>query len=220
MSATVEQSHHFEIPKLRVLARHAMPHILEATLIPLGLFYLSMWQLGTNGAIYTALGWAYLAVLRRLMLRQRIPGLLLLSTLGLTARSVLALAAHSTFVYFLQPSLATAALGGLFLFSIPAGRPLCEKLAHDFVPFPPGFFKRAAMRRLFVEITALWALVNLVNAAGAVILLVSQPLATYLAAKTGFTAAVTCTGIAVSAWWFKRTLRRHPQPAAEVAAGA
>lgn len=216
----MEHLPHFEIPRIRDLARHALPHIIEATLIPLALFYLSLWQLGTDGAIFTALGWAYLAVLRRLILRQQIPGLLLLSTLGLTARSVLALAAHSAFVYFLQPSLATAALGGLFLFSIPAGRPLCEKLAHDFVPFPPGFLKRPAMRRVFVQITAIWALVNLINAAGAVLLLVSQPIATYLAAKTGFTATVTGLGVLVSAWWFKRNLRRHSPPSAPAEAVA
>jgi hypothetical protein len=208
------ESHHFEIPKLRHLARHALPHIIEATLIPLGLFYLSLWQIGTNGAIYVALAWAYLAVVRRLAMRQRVPGLLLLSTLGLTARTALALAAHSAFIYFLQPSLATAALGGLFLFSIPAGRPLCEKLAHDFVPIPEGTFKRPAFRRVFVQITALWALVNLINAAGAVILLISQPLATYLAAKTGLTAGVTLMGVVVSTWWFKRTLRRNQTMAA------
>jgi hypothetical protein len=218
----VDHHQHFEIPRLRDLVRHAGPHIVEATLIPLALFYLSLWKLGTAGAIYTALAWAYLALLRRLVLHQRIPGLLLLSALGLTARTVLALAAHSTFVYFLQPSLATAAVGGLFLFSIPAGRPLAQKLAHDFVPFPPGFVKRPAIRRAFMQITAMWALVNLVNAAGAVLLLVSQPLATYLAAKTGLTAAVTGGGIVASVWWFKRTMRRHPVAAvsAEHPAGA
>ncbi len=203
----------FELPKLRHMARHALPHVVEAMVIPLGLFYLSLWQIGTDGAILTALAWAYLAVVRRLVMRQRLPGLLLLSTLGLTARSLLAIAAHSAFIYFLQPSLATAAVGGLFLFSIPAGKPLCEKLAHDFVPLPDGFFKRPAVRRAIVQITALWALVNLINAGGALVLLVSQPIATYLAAKTSLTACVTCTGIVVSMWWFKRKLRLQPVPA-------
>jgi hypothetical protein len=87
-------SHQFEIPRLGALARHAVPHVIEATLIPLGLFYLSLWRYGTEGAIFTAVAWGYLAVLRRLVLRQRVPGILLLSTLGLTARTVIALAAH------------------------------------------------------------------------------------------------------------------------------
>jgi hypothetical protein len=138
---------------------------------------------------------------------------LLLSSLGLTARTVLALLAHSTFVYFLQPCLATAAVGALFLFSIPAGRPLAERLAHDFVPFPAGFVSGPRIRRVFVQITVIWALVNLLNAGTAVLLLVSQPVATYLAAKTVTAAAITGSGVLVSAWWFKRCVRRQSQPA-------
>jgi hypothetical protein len=49
---------HFEIPRLRDLATHAVPHLLEATLIPLGIFYLSLWQWGTKVAILAALGWS------------------------------------------------------------------------------------------------------------------------------------------------------------------
>jgi hypothetical protein len=65
------------------------------------------------------------------------------------------------------------------------------------------------MRRVFVQITVIWALVNLLNAAMAILLLVSQPVATYLAAKTGVSAVVTGSGVLVSAWWFKRNLKRN-----------
>ena len=76
--------------------------------------------------------------------KERLPGVLVIAALGLTARSVVALASGSSglFVYFLQPSLATALVGGAFLFSVPLGRPLAEKLAHDFVPMPPVVFQR------------------------------------------------------------------------------
>jgi hypothetical protein len=195
------------LPRPRDLARHALPHLIEATLIPLAVFYLSLWQWGSHVAIWTALGWSYLALGRRLVQRRRIPGILLLGVAGLTARSLVAMASGSVFVYFLQPSLATAAVGAVFLFSIPAGRPLAQRLAHDFVPFPPGFVKHPAIRRVFVQITVIWALVNLINAAGTLVLLVSEPVATYLAAKTGLTAVVTGGGVLLSAWWFKRTVR-------------
>jgi hypothetical protein len=65
---------------------------------------------------------------------------------------------------------------------------------------------------VFVRITLLWALVNLVNAAGAIGLLVSQPVATYVAAKTAMSWVVTGAGVAISAWWFKRTVRLQPAP--------
>jgi hypothetical protein len=207
------QHQHFEIPRLAELARHAVPHIVEATLVPTALFYGFLWLVGVWGAILAALAWSYVAVFRRLLTGRRIPGLLLLGSVGITARTVLALASGSTFLYFLQPSLMTAIIGGMFLLSVPAGRPLAQRLAHDFVPLPAAFVRRPAIQRVFVRITLLWALINLVNAAGAVGLLVSQPVATYVAAKTAMSWIVTGVGVALSTWWFKRTMRLQPAPA-------
>jgi len=204
---------HFDIPRLRDLARHALPHLVEATLIPLGIFYLSMWEWGTMIAIGAALAWSWGALALRVARRRPVPGMLWIGIAGFTARSVIGLASGSVFVYFLQPSLATAAVGAAFLCSIPAGRPLAERLARDFVPFPPGYLKRPVIRRVFMQITAIWALVMLANAVGSVALLVSQPLATYLAAKTGTSVTATVLGVVLSAWLFKRTLRRHAAPA-------
>ncbi len=117
----------------------------------------------------------------------------------MTARSVVALVSSgSLFVYFLQPSLGTALLGAAFLLSVPLGCPLAEKLAYDFVPLPASFFGRPKVRQLFVRISLLWALVSLLNAAGSVALLVNVPIATFLAAKTGYSWALTLGG-----WCFR-----------------
>jgi hypothetical protein len=204
----------FEIPRLRDLARHALPHLIEATLIPLGIFYLSLWQFGAHVAIWAALAWSGSALLRRIILRKTVPGLLIIGFLGLAARTIIAAASGSIFLYFLQPSLATAVVGGAFLVSVPFGRPLAQRLARDFVPFPEGYIKRPAIRKVFVQITIIWALVNLLNAGGTLILLVSQPIATYVAAKTVTSAVITGAGILVSSWWFRRVVKRHPFVAA------
>jgi hypothetical protein len=207
----MDQKHQpFEIPRLRELARHAIPHVIEATLVPMALFYGFLWLVGVWGAILAALSWSYVAVIRRLLTGRRVPGLLVLGTVGVTARTLLALASGSAFLYFLQPSLVTAVVGGVFLLSVPAGRPLAQRLANDFVPLPTAFLRRPAIQRVFVRITILWALVNLVNAAAAVGLLMSQPVATYVAAKTATSWVVTGSGVALSTWWFKRTLQRQP----------
>lgn len=202
----------YELPRLRDLGRRSLPKLLEAMLVPLGLFYLALWALGPTGAICAALGWNYLALVRRIWRRERLPGILLIATLGLSARSVIALVSgNSLFVYFLQPSLATALLGGAFLLSVPLGRPLAEKLAHDFVPLPAWFTTRPRVHRLFVRISLLWALVSLANAAGTIALLVNVPIATYLAARTGLSAFLTLGGILLSSWWFRRGIR-HSEP--------
>ncbi|MHB8505915.1 MAG: VC0807 family protein [Acidimicrobiales bacterium] len=205
---------HFEVPRFRDLARHAGPHVFEAMFIPLGIFYLSRLQWGDTAAILAALAWSWAALLVRVLRRQPVPGLLLIGIAGLTARSVIGLVTGSLFVYFLQPSLGTAAVAAVFLFSVPAGRPLAERLARDFVPFPPGYLKRPVIRRFFLQISVMWALVLLFTACSSVGLLLSQPVAMYLAAKTGVSLATIGAGVVVSVWWFKRTVHVHNRRAA------
>src|SRR6266576_3168841 len=57
---------HFQIPRLRTLASHALPAMIESSFIPLGLFYLAMWAAGLWVALIVALLWSYGAILRRL----------------------------------------------------------------------------------------------------------------------------------------------------------
>jgi hypothetical protein len=197
----------FEIPHPRALTRHALPHIVEATLVPLAVFYVAMWALGMWGALVAALAWSYGALLRRAMTGRRIPGILAIGSMLLTARTLVAIASGSVFIYFLQPTLGTVALAGAFLLSVPAGRPLAGRLAADFLPLDPDTMARPYMRRFFVRVSLLWAFVQLGNAAVTVWLLVSQPVATFVVAKTFVSMAATGTAIALSALWFWRSMR-------------
>lgn len=199
----------FEIPRLRALARHALPHLFEATFVPLVVFYVAMWTLGVWGALAAALCWSYGALLRRLVTRRPIPGILAIGAMLMTVRTVIAIASGSVFIYFLQPTFGTVAVAGAFLLSVPAGRPLAERLATDFLPISPEVLARPYMRRFFTRITLLWAFVHLTNAAVTVWLLVSQPIGTYVVAKTFVSLAASGTAIALSTFWFVRSMRRH-----------
>jgi hypothetical protein len=64
------------------------------------------------------------------------------------------------------------------------------------------------IRRVFVRITVLWAMVNIVNAVVTIWLLVTQPLTTYLLAKTLIGYAAMAGAIGISTLWFRRGLRR------------
>jgi hypothetical protein len=200
---------HFEMPRLRTLARHAAPHVVEGTLIPLALFLLTLHFVGVWGAVLIGLGWTYAAVARRLVMRQRVPGILLLTAATLTARTVVAMVSGSVVVYFLQPTLGTALVAGAFLLSVPLGRPLAERLARDFCPIPSGVLAHAPVRRFFLQISLLWAFTQLANAALTVWLLFSQSLATFLVAKTLVSWGLTGSAIVVSTLWFRRSMRRH-----------
>lgn len=199
----------FEIPRLRQLAGHALPNIAEASLVPLALFYAAMWALGPWGGLAAALAWSYLAIGRRVLRGERIPGILLLGTAALTARTVIAMASGSIFIYFLQPTLGTLAVAGAFLLSVPAGRPLAAKLAADFCPLPEAFAGHPRVRQFFARISLLWAMVYITNAALTFWLLVSQSLGVFLIVKSVASWALTGSAIAISTVWFRRSMRRH-----------
>jgi uncharacterized membrane protein len=199
----------FELPGLRRMARHAVPHVLEATVIPLVLFYVFMWAVGVYGALVVALLWSYAALGRRVFRGERLPGILVLGALTLTARTAISLASGSVFIYFLQPTLGTLAVSAAFLFSVPVGRPLAERLAADFCPLPIELTSHPRTQRFFARISLLWALVYMTNATVTMWLLLSQPLGIYLVATKVISLTLTGSAIAVSTIWFKRSVQRH-----------
>ncbi len=198
----------FEIPRLRTLARHALPKLLETTVIPVVLFAGVLHLFGLWGAIVAGLGWSYAAILRRVVTRQRIPGLLLIGTVTLTARSVLAFATGSSVLYFLQPTLGTALVACAFLLSVALGRPLAQRIAADFCPIPQHVMADAHVRRCFLGISLLWAVTCLVNASVSVWLQFTQSVGTFVVTKSLTQAALTVVAVAISVFWFKRTVAR------------
>jgi hypothetical protein len=200
----------FPVPHLAALARHATPALLEATLIPLGLFYGGLHLFGLWGALLAALVWSYTALLRRLVTGRRVSGMLVLGIVGLTARTALALATGSAFLYFLQPTVGTGLVAGVFLGSVLLGRPLALRLATDFLPLPEALLARHGVRRFFQRVSLLWAAAFLANAGISLWLLVSQSLATFLWSRTVASLALTGLAVAVSTWWFRRSVRATP----------
>jgi hypothetical protein len=201
----------FPIPRITALARHATPHVLEATLIPLALFYGGLRLLGLWGALMAALIWSYTSLLRRLLTRRRVPGMLVLGIIGLTARTALALATGSAFLYFLQPTLGTGLVASVFIGSVALGRPLAMRLATDFLPLPEALLANHGVRRFFLRISLLWAGVFLANAGISLWLLVSQSLATFLWTRTVASLVLTGAAVAISTLAFRRCVTAaHP----------
>jgi intracellular septation protein A len=200
----------FPMPRLTALARHAMPHLLETTLIPLGLFYGGLHLFGLWAALLAALVWSYTSLLRRLVTHRRVPGMLMLAIVSLTARTALALATGSAFLYFLQPTMGTALVAGVFVGSVLLGRPLALRLARDFLPLPEALLARRGVRRFFQRVSLLWAAAFLANAGISLWLLVSQSLETFLWSRPVASLALTGLAVLVSTWWFRRFVRATP----------
>ncbi|MHB1447017.1 MAG: VC0807 family protein [Acidimicrobiales bacterium] len=201
--------HTLELPHPRHLLKTAAFRLVESTIAPLVLFYGLLSVTSLRVGLLAALGWSYAAMLVRIRGRKRIPGVLLLGAVLLTVRTSLALATGSVFVYFLQPTLATFVVAGLFLVSIRSSQPLVERLAHDFCPLPESLMSAGKLRQFFLQISLLWALVYAVNGAATLILLLTSSLGTFLVLRTIGSTALTVSAIACSYLWFRSSLRRE-----------
>ena len=194
---------------LAAVVRRSGPHLFEATLVPAVLFYGGLVAVGLGAAYVVTLGWAYGALVRRIARRDPVPPILVLSVVGITIRTAVAVASGSSFVYFLQPVLGSVAMGCVFLVSIAVGRPLIGTLADEFWPITAEAHARPGVLRLFRRLTLLWAGVNLASAAVTMALLVSLPLGAFLALKQLFGLALTAAAVCLTVSMALGTARRE-----------
>jgi intracellular septation protein A len=191
-------------PLLYAVARRGLPNLIESTIIPAAMFFVLVKMVNAPIAMAAVLVWAYIAILRKVVSGSRIPAILVLATLGVTVRTLVGLVSGSTFAYFIQPIATTVALAVVFLGSVVIGRPVIARLAHDFCPIAPEVAGRPAVLRLFGGLTVLWAGVHVVTAAITFGMLVSMPVATFVAFKTVACLAVTVGAIVVTVLWALR----------------
>jgi uncharacterized membrane protein len=158
--------------------------LLIAVVIPAVVFYSVFALAGVWNAILAALVWSYGAIAWRAVTRRRTSGLLILAAILLTGRTVLAVLADSTWLYFLQPVISDGVVAALFLLSLASARPVVARLAGDFYPMDIELAARPRIRRLFRQLTILWALLALTKATLTLWLLQSQSLETFVLVKS------------------------------------
>jgi hypothetical protein len=191
------------------VARRLTPYVIEATIIPTALFYLLIVTTELRWALLGALGWTFTAVLRRLLGRDRVPGLLMLAALGLSVRTLAYLLSNNSFVYFVQPILRTALTAALFAGSVAVGRPLIARFAADFCPLAPEVQGRDGIHRLFRRLTFLWAGVNAVAAGASLALLLTVSVPVFVVSGAVSAWFVTCVGIVLTVADSVATARRE-----------
>ena len=202
-------THLSRLSVLGTIIRRCWPHVLEATVVPAVLFYVCLIGPGLGWAYLSALAWSYGALARRLALRKPVPPILVLGLVGITVKTVVAIASGSAFVYFLQPILANVAMAVVFLLSLVVGQPLIARLAHEFWEVTPDVAARPAVRALFRRLTVLWAAVNLTIATVTLLLLIWLPLAPFVAVKQVSVLGMTFGAVFVTISLSLRTARRE-----------
>ena len=190
-------------PSPAAILRHSLPNVLVGKVIPLVVFLGFLRLVGTTGALLAALAWSLGVVVHRRWNGESVPGLVLLSTIGLAAKTVLALATGSLVVYFLQPTISTAFVGLAFLASVVMGRPLAERLAADFCPFEPETAEHPLLALFFTRLSLLWAVTSLINAGVTLWLLLTQSVTTFVIIKSFMGPSFTAATLGIALIWFR-----------------
>jgi hypothetical protein len=182
--------------------------VVEGLVAPIALFYLTLMVAGFRPALIAALSWSYVALVRRLVRRERISMILLLGTLLLTARTAVSFATGSTLLYFAQPLLGTVLIALVLVASAIIRRPFTQRFAHDFCPLDPQILSLPQVQRFFIRVSLMWAAVLLVNSGVVAWLLVTSSLKTFVLERTGITWGLTALAIVLSIHGFSSTMRR------------
>ena len=171
-------------PALRSVLRRVGLSLTIACAVPAALFLGCYEAFGVWPAILVALAWSYGAIAWRALTGRRTSGLLVLTAIVLTGRTVVALVAHSTFFYFLQPIITDGVVAATFLLSLASARPMVARLAGDFYPMDAELAMRPRLRRLFWHLTAMWAVVCLAKSVAMFWALNSLSLDTFVVVKS------------------------------------
>ncbi len=196
------------IPGFRAIVRHAWPTIIIGKVIPVVLFLVCFTWIGVTSAILVALGWSLGVVAYQRIRGQRIAGLVLMSVIGNTAKTIVALLTGSLFVYFVQPTISTTLIGIAFLVSVPLGFPMAEKLICDFCPFDEDTAGNPELSRFFSTASILWAITSLLNGAVTLYLLMTQSVTGFVILKSFLGPATTGLTIVVGLLLFRTRMER------------
>ena len=148
-----------------------------------------------------ALAWSYGAIAFRALTGRRASGLLILTATVLPGRTIIALVASSTFLYFLQPIISDAVVGATFLLSLASARPMVARLAGDFSPMDGEIELRPRIQKLFPNLTVMWATLCLAKATFVFWLLHSKSLETFVLVQgvSAVTLKILATAVTIAA---------------------
>lgn len=194
------------LPSLRQIARRAVPQAIEASIIPAVIILVLSNVASPMVAIAAAFGWALLTTLWRSVTRRRVSGLSVLAITRLFVRSTIAIAAGSTFVYFVQGSIGGFCLALAFLVSVAIDRPLARRFATDLTDLPERILEHRLVRRGLRRISLMWGLIGLAHAGVGLWLLLNLSTDAYVVVNTLLSVGVPAAAIAVSASWFRRVV--------------
>jgi hypothetical protein len=125
----------------------------------------------------------------------------------LALRTIVMFCTGSAFIYFLQPVAGTVAVATTFAATTIVGRPILERLAHEFCPLTPELSAHLRSARFFSRVSIVWTISYGINAAGTVWLLTTSSLHGFIMMKAVLGPVLTMTAAGASYLLFLSTIR-------------
>ncbi|MGH8959843.1 MAG: hypothetical protein ACRDWT_01330 [Jatrophihabitantaceae bacterium] len=197
------------MPGWRPILKRAGTTVLLASLLPMAVFYMSMSLFGLRAAVLATVAWYYAGLLLRVLRHQPVLAAAMLGAGLLSIRAVSVFVTGSAFVYFLQPVAGTIATATFLAATALAGRPVMDRLAHEFCPIPAEVSQRLRNERFFCRLSMVWAVTYFVNAAGTVWLLTNASLTGFIVLKSILSPALVLAAIVASYVVLRFTLRHQ-----------
>jgi intracellular septation protein A len=179
------------------------------SLLPMAVFYTAMSLFGLRAAALATVSFYYGVLLLRVLRHKPILAAALLTAGLLSIRTVVMFLTGSSFVYFLQPVAGTVAVATAIAASALAGRPILDRLAHEFCPFPADLSACLRERRFFTRLSVVWSMSFLINAVGTIWLLRTMSVGGFVVLKSALGPALTITAVATSILYFHVAMRRQ-----------
>ena len=109
----------------------------------------------------------------------------------------------------LQPVAGTIFVATMIAVTALAGRPVLDRVAHEFCPFPPELSTWLREARFFTRLSLVWSTTYLINAVTTVWLLTNSSLGSFIVMKSVVSPAVTAAAVVTSYVIFRWTVRHH-----------
>jgi hypothetical protein len=116
----------------------------------------------------------------------------------LSIRAAVMFATGSTLVYFLQPVGATLVTATVFSVSALVKRPVLDRLAHEFCPFPAELSARLRQRHFFGWLSVVWSSAYVLDAAVTLWLLTNSSVSDFVLLKSVLSPLLTLSAIGAS----------------------
>jgi uncharacterized membrane protein len=201
--------HVIVLPGARAIVRKAGSTILIASLLPAAVFYVTLTLSSLRVAVAVTLGWYYAGLLWSHLRGRPVLAAAMLGAGLLTLRAVVTFWTNSSFLYFLQPVAGTIATATAFAVTALAGRPLLDRLVHEFCPLPAALSSRLRANHYFRWVSLVWTLAYLINAAGTVYLLSTASLGGFLMFRAVLSPLLVTMTVIASYVLFRVMMRRE-----------